>query len=78
MAYNLDIAYRLAQDHKNRYSLEGRLLKKNRKLIITESVYTSLIIAVYYSLTIAYPGKNKTKSLIKEQYYWLGLDNNIE
>jgi hypothetical protein len=46
--------------------IEDRLLKRHRKLIVIKSVYIDLITTTYYSITTAYPGKTKTKQLIKE------------
>jgi hypothetical protein len=65
-AKDLDKAQKLEQDHKNRYSIENRLLKRHSKLIVAEPVYIALIVTVYYSITTAYPSKSKTKWLIKE------------
>jgi hypothetical protein len=45
--------------------------------VVAKSVRIDLITALYYSLTTAHPGKGKTKALIKERYYWLGIDNDI-
>ena len=58
--------------------MEDRLLKQCRKLVVTESVCTDLITTAYCSITTAYPRKNKSKQLIKEQYYWQSIDNNIK
>ena len=63
---------------QNGYSVEEGLLKRHGKLIVTESVRTALIMTAHCGITIAYPGKSKTKRLIKERYYWKRIDDNIE
>lgn len=45
---------------------------------MAESVRTDLITAAHYDLAIAHPSKSKTKALIKERYYWLGMDRDID
>jgi hypothetical protein len=65
----LERIHKLATDQKGGYTLESRLLKRHSKLVVAESVHTDLIIAVHCSLATAYPGKSKTKDLIKERYY---------
>ena len=76
-APSLDKAQQLSQTQKGGYTLDNRLLKKQGRLIVAESVYTSLIIIVYYRLTIVYLGKSKTQALVKRQYYQSGIDSNI-
>jgi hypothetical protein len=68
-ATDLHRARKLGQNNQDGYSLENGLLKKQERLIVAKSTCIFLIIASYYSLTTAYPGKSKTKKLIKEQYY---------
>ena len=46
--------------------------------MVAGSVRTALITASHCSLATAHPGKSKTKKLIKERYYWLGIDKDIE
>ena len=58
--------------------MEDRLLTQHRKLVVAKSVCTDLITTAHCSITTAHPGKNKSKQLIKEQYYWQGIDNNIK
>ena len=77
-ALDLGRARKLGQEGKGGYSLEGGLLKKEGRLVVAKSVRTALIIASYYSLAIAHLGQDKTKKLIKERYYWLGIDDDIE
>jgi single-stranded DNA-specific DHH superfamily exonuclease len=61
IAKDLNKAQKLEQDHKNRYSIEDRLLKRHSKLIVAKPVYIALIVTIYYGIIIAYPGKSKTK-----------------
>jgi hypothetical protein len=58
--------------------LDNRLLKYQGRLVVLESVYTDLITASYCSLATAYPGKSKTRELVKTRYYWLGIDRDID
>jgi hypothetical protein len=69
---------KLDADHQKGYHLQNGLLKKQGRLVVAESVRTDLISLSYCTLAIAYPGKRKTKALIKERYYWLGMDDDIE
>ena len=55
--------------------MEDRLLTQRRKLVVAKSVCTDLITTAHCSITTAHPGKNKSKQLIKEQYYWQSIDN---
>ena len=71
-------ARRLGQEDKAGYSMDNGLLKKQGKLVVAKSVRTDLITASHCSLATAHPGKNKTKALIKERYYWLGIDSDID
>ena len=68
-ALSLDKAQQLGQIQKGGYTLDNRLLKKQGRLVVAELVCTSLIIIVYYRLTIAYLSKSKTQALVKGQYY---------
>jgi hypothetical protein len=38
----------------------------------------ALITTSHCNLTIAHPGKGKTKGLLKERYYWPSMDGDIE
>jgi hypothetical protein len=75
---DLDRVQKLEQDSQNSYSLETGLLKRHSKLVVAKPVCIALIVIVYCGIAIAYLGKGKTKRLIKEQYYWKGIDDNIE
>jgi RNase H-like domain found in reverse transcriptase/Integrase zinc binding domain len=77
-ALDLGRARKLGQEGKGGYSLEGGLLKKEGRLVVAKSVRTALITASHCSLATAHPGQDKTKKLIKERYYWLGMDDDIE
>ena len=76
-APSLNKVQQLDQTQKRGYTLDNRLLKKQGRLIVVESVCTNLIIIVYYRLTIAYLDKSKTQALVKRQYYQLGIDSDI-
>jgi len=61
--------YKMAKINQDNYQLEDRLFKKNRYLVVAEAIYTALLIRSHYYLTTIYPGKNKTKALVKKRYY---------
>jgi transposase InsO family protein len=76
---DLERARKLGRQNKSGYTLgEDRLLKKHGKLVVAESVRAALIDASHSTLATAHPGKSKTKKLIKERYYWLRMDADIE
>jgi transposase InsO family protein len=77
-ALDLECVHKLAADQKGGYTLENGLLKRHGKLVVAESVRTDLITAAHCGLATAHPGKSKTKALIKERYYWLGMDRDID
>jgi hypothetical protein len=77
-ATDLDEARKLGMDGQNGYSVEEGLLKRHGKLVVAESVRTALIVTAHCGITTAHPGKSKTKRLIKERYYWKGMDDDIE
>ena len=77
-ALELERMRKLATDQKGGYTLENGLLKRHGKLVVAKSVHTDLITTAHCSLATAHPGKGKTKTLIKERYYWLGMDDDIE
>jgi hypothetical protein len=68
----------LATERKGGYHLENELLLKHGKLVVAESVRTALITASHCGLATAHPGKGKTRKLIKERYYWSGMDGDID
>ena len=74
----LEDTRKLGQNQQKGYSIEDGLLKRHGKLVVAESVRTDLITTAHCSITTAHPGKTKTKRLIKERYYWKGMDNDIE
>ena len=78
IATDLARACKLGQNSKDSYTLDNRLLKYQKRLVIPESVYIDLIIASYCSLATAYPSKSKTRELVKTRYYWLGMDCDID
>ncbi len=77
-APDLARARKLGQDRKGGYYIENGLLKKKGKLVVAEATRTALITASHCNLTTAHPGKGKTKELLKERYYWSGMDDDIE
>jgi hypothetical protein len=61
------------------------LLLCNGKLVVPEKcldgqthLRTELIRLVHNSITSAHPGKNKTKQILRAQYYWKGLGIDVE
>jgi hypothetical protein len=77
-ATDLACACKLEQNSKGSYTLDNRLLKYQKRLVVPESIRTDLITASYYSLATAYLGKSKTRELVKTRYYWLGIDRDID
>ena len=77
-ASELSRARKLGQQNKAGYSLEDGLLKKHGRLVVAKPVRTDLITASHSTLATAHPGKGKTRKLIKERYYWLGMDADID
>jgi hypothetical protein len=77
-ATDLDEARKLGTAGQKGYSVEEGLLKRYGKLVVAESVRTPLIVTAHCGITTAHPGKSKTKRLIKERYYWKGMDDDIE
>ena len=76
-ASDLAHARELGTEGKKGYSLEDGLLKHNGRLVVAEAIRTALIDTAHSGLTTAHPGKSKTGSLIKERYYWPGIDRDI-
>ena len=68
-AEDLQSVCELGQRQQKGYSVEDRLLTQRRKLVVAKSVCTDLITTAYCSITTAHSRKNKSKQLIKEQYY---------
>ena len=77
-ALDLTRARRLGKKNQGGYSLDNGLLKQQDRLVVAESVYIDLITALHCTLAIAHLSKNKTRALIKERYYWLGMDSDID
>jgi hypothetical protein len=77
-ATDLARACKLGQNSKGGYMLDNGLLKYQGRLVVLESVRTDLITASYCSPATAYPGKSKTRELVKTRYYWLGMDCDID
>jgi hypothetical protein len=71
-------ARELGQQNRAGYSLEEGLLKRHGRLVVAEPVRTDLITVSHSTIATAHPGKCKTRKLIKERYYWLGMDANID
>ncbi|KIM98194.1 hypothetical protein OIDMADRAFT_57695 [Oidiodendron maius Zn] len=66
IALDLVCIRKLGQQDKGGYTIRDGLLKRNRKLVVTQSVCTDLIKALHYGISIAHPRKHKTGLLIKE------------
>ena len=51
------------------------MLKHQEQLVVAEEqdLQTRLIAKVYTQVSTAYPGKNKTRKIIGNRYYWPGL-----
>jgi RNase H-like domain found in reverse transcriptase/Reverse transcriptase (RNA-dependent DNA polymerase)/Integrase zinc binding domain len=63
---------------KSVYQLDvhGYLVKDSR-LVVPESLRTQLIDAAHCPLTSAHPGSSKTYRILRERYFWPGMEDDI-
>jgi hypothetical protein len=63
---------------KSAYQLDvhGYLVKDSR-LVVPESLRTQLIDAAHCPLTSAHPGSSKTYRILRERYFWPGMEDDI-
>ena len=69
----------MVKDITRLQSLKNGLLKYQERLVVVEeqNLRTRLIAKAYTQVSIAYPGKNKTRKIISDRYYWPGLVTDI-
>jgi hypothetical protein len=62
------------------WSLENGLLKHQERLVVAEeqNLRTRLIAEAHTQVFTAHPGKNKTRRIIGDRYYWPGMVTDID
>src|SRR5277367_2041375 len=61
------------------WTLESGLLKYQDRLVVPkdQNLQTRLIAEAHSQISTAHPGKNKTRKIIGDRYYWLGMTADI-
>jgi hypothetical protein len=70
-----------AKDTKTHWKLRdnGLITHQERLVIPSEgNLRTRLIAEVHSQISTAHPGKNKTRKIIGDRYYWPGMTANID
>src|SRR5436190_2181733 len=69
-----------AKDGKGKWTLENGLLKHQERLVVAEdqNLRTRLIAEAHCQVSTAHPGKNKTRKIIGDHYYWPGMTIDID
>src|SRR6266568_3700306 len=69
-----------AKDVASPWSLENGLLKHRERLVVAkeQDLRTRLIAEAHTQISTAHPGKNKTRKIISDRYYWPGLVTDID
>ena len=69
-----------AKDGKSEWTLENGLLKYQKRLVVAEdrNLRTRLIAEAHCQVSTAHPGKNKTRKIIGDRYYWPGMTIDID
>jgi len=59
---------------------DSGLLKHNERLVVTKdaNLHTRLIAEAHSQPSTAHPGKNKTRKLIGDRYYWPRMTTDID
>jgi hypothetical protein len=62
------------------WTLENRLLKHQDRLVVAKDndLRTRLIKEAHAQVSTAHPGKNKTRKIIADRYYWPGMTSDID
>src|SRR5579862_3489272 len=68
----------LADCKKDHWSLTDGLLKRHGRVVVPESLRTSLLTEAHCQIASAHPGIGKTKQIVRARYYWYKMDNDIE
>jgi hypothetical protein len=69
-----------AKDATSPWSLENGLLKHRERLVVAEeqNLRTRLVAEAHTQVSTAHPGKNKTRKIIGDRYYWPGMVTDID
>ena len=64
----------------NPWTLENGLLKHQDRLVVPkdQNLHTRLITEAHAQLSTAHPGKNKTRKIIGDRYYWPRMTDDID
>ncbi len=79
----LDANRKYGEEHPNLRGTDG-LVTKDGRLYVPETgpggeqLRTTLLHATHTPKATAHPGKAKTRKLLKQQYYWVGLHRDVE
>jgi hypothetical protein len=75
--HEFDTARTLADAGKGYWTLTDGLLKRYGRVVVPESLRTSLITEAHCQIASAHPGMGKTKQILRTRYYWHGMSNDI-
>ena len=69
---------KLADEQKRGYSRDGELTLHKKRLIVAKDLRTRLINETHSGIITAHPGYGKTRILIRERYFWPGMNTDIK
>jgi hypothetical protein len=72
-----DTARIIAGRKVDSWSLTDGLLKRYGRVVVPESLRTSLLTEAHCQIASAHPGTRKTKQIVKARYYWYRMDEDI-
>jgi hypothetical protein len=69
-----------AKKGKGEWTIEKGLLKHRGRLVVArdQNLQTRLIAEAHCQVSTAHPGKNKTRKIIGDRYYWPGMTVDID
>ena len=73
-----DKARTLADRNKGHWSLTDGLLKRYGRVVVPESLRTSLLTEAHCQIASAHLGATKTKQIVRARYYWYKMSDDIE
>jgi len=73
-----DTARILADRKQDNWSLTDGLLKRHGRVVVPESLWTSLLTEAHCQIASAHPGTRKTKQIVQARYYWRRMDDDIK
>ena len=68
----------LADRKKDSWSLMDGLLKRYGRVVVPESLRTSLLTEAHCQIASAHPGIGKTKQIVQARYYWYKMGDDIK